>query len=101
MVDFTGLRSGILASFGEPVIVTVGGVEHPLTAAFLEPHVGQDIGGVPVNRPDPQIVVRATDWATIEAEREDIVTRNGIRYTVVDPQPSDDGLTTITLRRYA
>ena len=101
MVDFTGLRSGILASFGEPVTVTVGGVEHPLTAAFLEPHVGQDFGGVPMNRPDPQIVVCATDWAEIEAEREDIVTRNGIRYTVVDPQPSDDGLIVVTLRRYA
>lgn len=101
MVDFTGLRSGILASFGEPVTVTVGGVEHPLTAAFLEPHVGQDFGGVSVNRPDPQIVVHAADWDAIEAEREDIVTRNGIRYTVVDPQPSDDGMITVTLRRYS
>ncbi len=101
MVDFTGLRSGILASFGEPVIVTVGGVEHPLTAAFLQAHVGQDIGGVPVNRPDPQIVLRTADWEAIEAQREDIVTRNGIRYTVVDPQPADDGLTTVILRRYS
>lgn len=101
MVDFTGLRSGILASFGEPVIVTVGGVEHPLTAAFLESHVGHDIGGVPVNRPAPQIVASAADWAAIEADREDMVTRNGIRYTVVDPLPSDDGMITITLRRYA
>jgi hypothetical protein len=101
MVDFTGLRSGILANFGEPVIVTVGGVEHPLTAAFLEAHVGQDIGGVPVNRPDPQIVTRTEDWEAIEAEREDIITRNSIRYTVVDTMPTDDGMTTVILRRYA
>lgn len=100
MVDFTGLRSGILASFGEPVIVTVGGVEHPLTAAWLAPHTGQDIGGVPVNRPDPQCVARASDWAAIEAGTEDIITRAGIRYTVVDVIPDDADLVQITLRRY-
>ena len=100
MVDFTGLRTGILASFGEPVIATVGGVEHPLTVAWLAPHVGQDIGGVPVNRPDPQCVANANDWAAIESGTEDIITRAGIRYTVVDVQPDDDGLTLITLRRY-
>lgn len=100
MVDFTGLRSGILASFGEPVIVTVGGVEYPLTAAFLAPHVSQDLGSVPVNRPDPQIVAKTADWAATEAGNEDTVTRGGVRYTVVDVQPDDAGLVQITLRRY-
>lgn len=101
MVDFTGLRSGILANYGEPVIVTVGGVEHPLTVAWLSPHVSQDIGGVPVNRPDPQAVARVADWGAIEAGHEDIINRDGIRYTVVDVQPDDAGLVQITLRRFA
>ena len=101
MVDFTGLRSGILATYGEPVTVTVGGVEHPLTAAWLAPHTGDDLGGVPVNRPDPQAVARAADWAATHAENEDIITRGGIRYTVVDVQPDDADLVQITLRRFS
>lgn len=100
MIDFTGLRAGILAAFGEPVTVTVGGVAHPLTVAWLAPHLGMDLSGVPVHRPDPQCVGRATEWAAIGAEREDSVTRAGIRYTVVDVQPDDAGLVAITLRRY-
>jgi hypothetical protein len=99
MIDYTGLRDGLLATFGEQVTVTVGGVESPLTAAWLAPHVGMDLG-VPVNRPDPQIVARAEDWDEIEAQNGDSITRNGVVLTIADVQPDDDGMVTVTLRRY-
>lgn len=101
MIDYAGLREGLLSTFGEPVTVSVGGVESPLTAAFLAPHTGMDLGGVQVNRPDPQIVARIEDWEEIEAQTGDTITRNAVVYTIADAQPDDDGLVTVTLRRYA
>jgi hypothetical protein len=101
MVDYTGLRDGLLSSFGEPVTVTVSAVLTALTGAFLAPHVGMDLNGAPVNRPDPQLVVRTAEWAATNAQNGNTVTRAAVVYTVVDAQPDDDGLTMVTLRRYA
>lgn len=101
MVDYTGMRNGLLAAYGEPVTVTVGAVNTALTGAFLAPYVGMDLGGVPVNRPDPQLIARSAEWAATNAQNGNTVTRTAVSYTVVDAQPADDGLTTVTLRKYA
>jgi hypothetical protein len=101
MVDYAGMLDGLLASFGEQVLVNVSGADFPITAAFLHPYVGTAIGGVPVNRPNPQIVARTADWNETGAKNGDKVLRSGIEYTVVNPEPSDDGATTVTLRKYA
>lgn len=100
MVDFTGLRSGILASFGEPVIATVSGADFPLTVAFLEPYVGTVLGGVAVNRPNPQLLAHADDWLKTRAKNGDRVLRAGMEYTVVSAEPSDDGTMLVNMRRY-
>jgi hypothetical protein len=101
MVDYTAMRQSLLAVFGEPVQVMVGAVTSPLTAAYLAPYQGMDVGGVPVSRPNPQFMVDAAEWDVVGANRGDTITRNGTVYTIVDAQPTDDGLTTINVRRYA
>lgn len=101
MVDYSGMLDGLLASFGEPVTVAVGGADFPLTAAFLEPYVGTALGGVPINRPNPTLVARTDEWGETGAKAGDIVLRLGKRYTVIDAQPSDDGGTTVNMRKYA
>lgn len=100
-MDWSGLRDGLLASFGEPVTVTVNAVQSPLTAAFLAPYTAMDISGVPVNRPDPQIVARRDAWEALAPAAGDTVTRGSTVYTIVDVMPDDADLVTVTLRRYA
>lgn len=95
------MRAALLAVYGESVQVTVGGVPTSLTGAFLAPYVGNDLRGVPINRPDPQILFHTSAWAATNAKNGDTVTRAGTTYTVVDAQPTDDGLTTVVLRKYA
>ncbi len=101
MVDYTGMRRSLLATFGEPVQVTVGGVTSPLTAAYLAPYQGVDVGGVQVNRPDPQFLVETALWAATGAGAGNTLTRaDATVFTVVDARPEDDGLTVVTARRY-
>jgi len=101
VIDYSGMLSGILATYGEPVIVTVGGADFPLTAAFLEPYVGTAVGGVPVNRPNPQLLLGTDAWLATGAKNGAKVLRADTEYTVVDAAPSDDGMTVVNLRKYA
>lgn len=101
MIDYAGMRRSLLASFGEPVTVVVGGLDRPLTAAFLSPHVGIDASGVQINRPDPQFVAAGADWDATGAIAGDFITRAGVSYTVIDVQPVDDGMVNVFARRYA
>ena len=102
MIDYAGMRRSLLASFGEPVTVVVGGLDRPLTAAYLAPYTGVDVGGVPVNRPDPQFIVTTADWEATEAQTNDVIVRAaGIEYVIVDAQPADDGMTVVAARQYA
>ena len=100
-MDYGPMRAALLATYGEPVTVTVGAVTTALTGAFLSPYVGGDVRGAPVNRPDPQILFHASAWAATTAKNGDTVTRAGTVYTVVDVQPQDDGFTVVALRKYA
>lgn len=102
MIDYAGMRRSLLASFGEQVTVVVGGLDRPLTAAYLAPYTGVDVGGVQVNRPDPQFIANTADWEATAAQTNDVIVRaDGIEYVVVDPQPADDGMTVIAARRYS
>ena len=100
MIDYANMRRSLLASFGEPVTVVVGGLDRPFTAAFLGPYVGVD-AGVQINRPDPQFVGSFADWEATGAQNGAIIVRaNGSEYTVIDAKPGDDGMVTIEARRY-
>jgi len=101
VIGYSGMLSGILAAYGEPVIAAVNGADFPLTAAFLEPYVGTAVGGVPVNRPSPQILLGTDAWIATGAKNGAEVLRAGNVYTVVNAEPSDDGMTLVTLRKYA
>lgn len=87
--------------FAEQVVVAVGAVNTTLTGIFIAPHVGDALGGAPVNLPSPQILFQTSAWVATTAKNGDTVTRAGTVYTVVDVQAHDDGLTTVTLRKYA
>jgi len=101
-MDYGLTLAAILATQGEAVTVTVGGTPHPITVAFLAPHEGANFAGVPVNRPNPQVLARAIDWIATGAAPGDTLERNAIVYTVVDSAvPDDSGSVLITLRRYA
>lgn len=100
-MDYGPMRAALLGTYGESVTVTVGGVGKPLTVAFLAPYVGDDLRGVAINRPNPQAIADQAAWNTTGAKNNDTVTRAGTVYTVVDAQPTDDGFTTVTLRKYA
>lgn len=95
------MRAALLAVHGESVTVTVGAVNTALTGAFLAPYVGGDLRGAPINRPDPQILFQSSAWTATTAKNGDTVTRAGTVYTVVDVQAQDDGITVVTLRKYA
>lgn len=100
-MDYGPMRAALLAVHGESVTVTVGAVNTALTGAFLSPYVGGDLRGVPINRPDPQILFQTSAWAATTAKNGNTVTRAGTVYTVVDAQPTDDRITIVTLRKYA
>lgn len=100
MLDYGGLRVGILANFGETVAVTIGAATVSLTAVFMSPYAGVDVGGAQIDRPEPQFIAATADWAALDARAGDVITRNGIAYTIVDAQPTDDGMTVIRARAY-
>lgn len=100
MIDYANMRKSLLASFGEPVTVTVAGLARPFTAAFLSPHVGLDVSGVLINRPDPQFIATAADWDATAAVAGDVIARAGVNYTAIDVQPTDDGMVVVLARRY-
>lgn len=100
-MDWSGLGIAVLSSFGQTVTVTVGGVDTPLTAAFLAPHRGANLAGVPVDRPEPLLLAKLADWEVTDADNGDTVTIGEDVYTVVNTQTDDAGLVTVTLRKYA
>jgi hypothetical protein len=106
-MDFSPLPDGVLNIFGEKMQVEVRGVRTELTLAFSAPFVGLGLGGVAIERPNPQVVGRAAEWNATGAQPGDSVIRGasefdaGQRYTVVDvPPPDDAGFVTVTLRKY-
>jgi hypothetical protein len=101
-MDYGLTLAAILATQGEAVTVTVGGTPHPLTVAFLAPHVGANFAGVPVNRPEPQVLADAAAWTATGANTGDTLERGGKVYTIVtSPVEDDSGAVLVTLRRYA
>jgi hypothetical protein len=98
---FAALREGILARFGEAVIAAPQGIAAPLEGAWRAPWQGAEIGGVPTDRPQPQLLVRAEDWQALGLGSGATVRRAGTDYTVVDSQPDQAGLLALTLRRYS
>lgn len=97
-----GLIAGVLAEYGEGVTVTVGGVPKPITVAFLAPFEGANLASVPITRPDPQLVCRASDWVATGAAPGSTVERGATVYTVADNAQLDDaGFATVKLRIYA
>lgn len=102
MTDFAGLVAAVLAEHGEGVTVTVGGTPHPLIAAFNAPFAGTLLNGVPIDRPDPKLVCRASDWVATGAAPGATVERGATVYTVADNAQLDDaGFATVKLREYA
>lgn len=92
----------ILATQGEGVTVTVGGTPKPITVAFLVPFEGANLANVPISRPDPQLICRASDWTATGAAPGSTVERGATVYTVADNAQIDDaGGATVRLRRYA
>lgn len=100
-MDYGLTTAAILATQGEPMTVTVGGTPHPITAAFLAPHMGATFAGVPINRPEPQLLARAADWLATGAGPGDTVERGATVYTIVDNVVADDsGSVLVPLRLY-
>jgi len=101
-MDYGLTLAAILATQGEAVTVTVGSTPHPLTVAFLAPHVGANFAGVPVNRPEPQVLANAAAWVATGAAPGDTLERGAAVYTIVSSAvPDDSGAALVTLRKYA
>jgi hypothetical protein len=103
MVDHAGLVDAVLSSYGESLAVRVGNVDFPLTGAFLAPHVGTTLAGVPVERTRPQVVARLADWAALAPapKRGDGLVRGERLYTIADIATDDAGFVTLDVRDYA
>jgi hypothetical protein len=101
VTDYGLTLAAILATQGEGVTVTVGGTPYPVTVAWLAPHVGVSFAGVPIDRPEPQVLANAAAWLATGAGPGDTLERGAEVYTIVDPAlPDDSGAVLVTLRKY-
>jgi len=91
------LNTSVLRHWGQTVLVE--GVE--LTGVLFEPVVNQTAGPGDSRRTAPELVLRTSDLADVEAGPRARVVVDGVAYTVASREPDDGGMTRLLLRKGA
>jgi len=88
-----------LATFGEPVTLTVGGVDYPVTGLPRLDHAGARVSRMDLEVFTPAVLIRTEDAETSGVELGAEVLIRGRSYRVTeDPKPDGHGLTELTLQ---
>lgn len=90
-MDFSAANAALIEALGEPVEVTVDGVTTVMQMAFRPAYVGESLGKIAIERPDPELLAGAADWAALGAVNGDRLSVRGADYIVMDAQPDGNG----------
>lgn len=102
-MDYSGLNNAIIGVFGDktvPITVFAPGGPAAFEAAFAEPYEGVTVGGVEVERPNPLLLGKRSDWEALGGSKGTKIRRGDLTYTVVDVTPDETGAVLLEIEAY-
>jgi len=92
----------MLSRMGESMGLTVGAIYSPIQAVYLGRWTGQTEFGLQVERKEPEIRLRTSDFSALGAKEGDLFTRSdGTQYLIVDCAAHDGDWTICRVRASA